>query len=193
VKWLSLNMPNKAALRKQYRAKRQALSSKELAAASAQILKQLIAQNLVTDGLLMLYFDSPLHGELPMRNWFEHFENHPICVPKVVDANGHMEAVLWTKKTPLTPNEWGILEPKSNAFISPKNIETIIVPLLCFDQHGHRVGYGKGYYDRFLARCAKNVKTIGVSAFDVVETIEDANEKDYLLDIAVTPKKVYLF
>jgi len=186
-------MPNKAALRKQYRAKRQALSSKELAAASAQILKQLIAQNLVTDGLLMLYFDSPLHGELPMRNWFEHFENHPICVPKVVDANGHMEAVLWTKKTPLTPNEWGILEPKSNAFISPKNIETIIVPLLCFDQHGHRVGYGKGYYDRFLARCAKNVKTIGVSAFDVVETIEDANEKDYLLDIAVTPKKVYLF
>ena len=186
-------MSNKAALRKQYRAKRQALSSKELAAASAKILDSVISQNIVKEGLLMLYFDSPTHRELPMRNWFEHFENRPLCVPKVVDANGHMEAVLWTKETPLTPNEWGILEPESTAFIDPKTIKTAIVPLLCFDRYGHRVGYGKGYYDSFLARCTKAVKTIGISAFGAVESIEDIRAEDYALTMAITPEKVHLF
>lgn len=180
-------------LRKQYRSKRDNFSLKELAHASDQILEHVIAQNLITNGLLMLFIDSPLSKELPMQKWFEYFKSYPICVPKVMDDNGQMEAVLWTKEVSLVPNQWGILEPKSNRFIQPTQIETIVMPLLCFDKKGHRVGYGKGYYDRFLARCDKGVRAIGVSAFDAINKIDDVSEYDYQLNVAITPKKVYLF
>ena len=186
-------MPTKAVLRREYRAKRESFSSKELTHASTQILERVITQNLVPDGLLMLYIDSPMHKELPMQKWFEYFKHNQICVPKVINSNGHMEAVLWTKDVPLIPNKWGILEPERSAFIDSKIIKTVIVPLLCFDRYGQRLGYGKGYYDRFLARCAKNVKTIGVSAFDAVDTIDDITAQDHKLTCAVTPNKVYLF
>ena len=190
--WLYLNMPNKAAFREIYRAKRKELSLKDLELASNDILKHVLAQNLVAEGPLMLFLDSPAHGELPMQNWFECFANHQICVPKVIDDKGRMEAVAWKMDMPLKANKWGILEPETNVFVSPKNIITIIVPLLCFDQRGHRVGYGKGYYDRFLARCSNSIKTIGISAFGAVENIEDITAQDQILDVVVTPKKVYL-
>ena len=193
AKRLYLGMPNKKTLRSLYRAKRQALSATALEQASEAILEKVIRQTLVPEGLLMLFFDSPQHHEVPMQKWFERFESTPICVPKVVDSNGRMEAVLWQKEMTLVPNSWGILEPESNTFINPKKITSIIVPLLCFDQNGQRVGYGKGYYDRFLARCDENVNTIGVSVFDAVQKIEDVTPEDVALHMAVTPKKVCLF
>ncbi len=186
-------MAKKQALRQEFRAKRQAIPQQELADASAQILKEVLVQNLVPDGLLMLYVDHPVQRELPMQHWFECFENQHICVPKIIDARGHMEAVMWNKDMLLTTNKWGILEPKSTAFIDPKTIAVVVVPLLCFDTSGQRVGYGKGYYDRFLARCAKQVKTIGVCFFDPVEPIEDTLSTDVSLDVVVTPKHVHFF
>lgn len=186
-------MLNKKALRHLYRSKREALSPKDLENASAQIMARVISDNLVKRGLLMLFFDSAAHAELPMEKWFDAFKGHPICVPKVVDTNGKMEAVMWQKGMPLQPNKWGIPEPLGTDYITPKNIATIIVPLLCFDHNGQRVGYGKGYYDRFLSRCSPTCKTIGVSCFEPIEKIEDAEITDVPLDVVVTPKGVYTF
>lgn len=186
-------MLNKKALRHLYRSKREALSTKDLENASAQIMARVISNNLVDRGLLMLFFDSAAHAELPMENWFDAFKRQPICVPKVVDTNGKMEAVMWQKGMLLQPNKWGIPEPFDTDYITPKNIATIIVPLLCFDQNGQRVGYGKGYYDRFLSRCSPRCKAIGVSCFEPIEKIEDAEVTDVPLDIVVTPKGVYTF
>jgi 5-formyltetrahydrofolate cyclo-ligase len=81
----------------------------------------------------------------------------------------------------------------SNDYILPENIDVIVVPLLCFDKAGHRVGFGKGYYDRFLNRCSKKVKTIGLSYFEPVEKITDVEFTDVALDVVITPKKVYRF
>ena len=85
-------MLNKKALRRLYRLKREALSPKDLESASTQIMAHVISHNLMKRGLLMLFFDSAAHAELPMKKWFDTFKEHPICVPKVVDANGKMEA-----------------------------------------------------------------------------------------------------
>lgn len=186
-------MPNKQALRELYFTKRKSLRPEVLETASATILDHVISENLIDQGLLMMFLGSSAHFELPMEKWFEYFEQHQICVPKVVDSKGHMEAVCWEKGQSLLPNKWGILEPQGNSFIPPENIKTVIVPMLCFDLNGHRVGYGKGYYDRFLFRCATRVKTIGLSFYDPIESIEDVTSNDYSLDIAITPKKVYLF
>ena len=186
-------MPNKKALRSFYRAKRNTLSNAELTHASTAILERIIDGNLIREGLVMLYLDSSNHHEIPMEKWFDTLEEHPICVPKVVDANGKMEAVMWEKGMPLKPNQWGIMEPTSTSYVNPKNIATIVIPLLCFDQRGHRVGYGKGYYDRFLSRCIPRCKTIGVSCFAPVDRIEDTETTDVPLGIVVTPQQVHSF
>lgn len=186
-------MPNKNALRLLYRAKRKALSVAERTLASDAILELVIAENLIREGLLMLYLDSEHHYEIPMEKWFDTFEQNPICVPKVIDANGKMEAVVWEKGMPLAPNKWGIPEPLSTSYVNSQNITTVVVPLLCFDQNGHRVGYGKGYYDRFLSRCSTECKTIGISCFAPIEKIEDSLATDIPLDVVVTPNKVYTF
>ena len=186
-------MPNKNDLRKIFRAKRQALSASDLLHSSTKILNLVVSHNLVPKGMLMLYLDSAKHHELPMSKWFEKFDELPICVPKVIDDNGLMNAVIWEKDMPFETNKWGIKEPKNNVFLDPKGITTIIVPLLCFDNNGNRVGYGKGYYDRFIKKCDTDVTTIGVSSFDPIEKIDLLETTDIPLDYVVTPQKVYSF
>lgn len=186
-------MPNKNDLRKIFRAKRQALSASDLLHSSTKILNLVVSHNLVPKGMLMLYLDSAKHHELPMSKWFDKFDELPICVPKVIDDNGLMNAVIWEKDMPFETNKWGIKEPKKNVFLDPKGITAIIVPLLCFDNNGNRVGYGKGYYDRFIKKCSTHVTTIGVSSFDPIEKIDLLETTDIPLDYVVTPQKVYSF
>ena len=69
----------------------------------------------------------------------------------------------------------------------------VLVPLLAFDKLGHRVGYGKGYYDRFLAKCPPNCLRIGLSLFDPVERIDDVVPTDIRLNSCLTPVHTYVF
>ena len=63
-----------------------------------------------------------------------------------------------------------------------KSIDMVLVPGLCFDGDGHRVGYGKGFYDRFLKTCRPDCIKIGLSYFEPVESIDDVHEGDVRLD-----------
>jgi 5-formyltetrahydrofolate cyclo-ligase len=67
------------------------------------------------------------------------------------------------------------------------------LPLLCFDKHGHRVGYGKGYYDNFLGDCRPETIKIGLSLFEVEDEIDAIYADDVPLNFCVTPDKVYPF
>jgi 5-formyltetrahydrofolate cyclo-ligase len=104
-----------------------------------------------------------------------------------------LEHCLLTDQTTLKLNRWGIPEPLSGISISPQQIEVVFVPLLAFDQEGHRVGYGKGYYDRFLGECPKSTLKVGLSFFDPISKIEDIDTNDIALDFAITPERVYSF
>jgi len=64
---------------------------------------------------------------------------------------------------------------------------------LAFDEKGNRIGYGKGFYDRFLNECKKDVIKVGLSFFEATTTIEDTNANDIPLDFCVTPEKIYRF
>jgi 5-formyltetrahydrofolate cyclo-ligase len=67
------------------------------------------------------------------------------------------------------------------------------VPLLAFDIKGNRVGYGKGFYDKFLSECKPETIKIGLSFFDAEEIVEDTSIKDIQLDYCVTPNRIYKF
>jgi 5-formyltetrahydrofolate cyclo-ligase len=86
-----------------------------------------------------------------------------------------------------------VLEPVGYEIIEPQLLDVIFVPLLAFDIKGYRVGYGKGFYDRYLTRCAQDVVKIGFSYFDALECIDDVNEYDVPLNYCITPTRVYEF
>lgn len=93
----------------------------------------------------------------------------------------------------LALSDWQIHEPSHNETIASNEIDLVIVPLLAFDERGYRVGYGRGFYDRFLAQCRPDAQKIGLSYFPPVERIDDVNEFDIKLDSCVTPGKVWRF
>lgn len=90
-------------------------------------------------------------------------------------------------------NDLGIPEPMNGQKIDESTIDIILVPMIAFDLHGYRVGYGKGFYDRFLSKCQGRSQFIGLSFYDPIERIDDVGEHDIPLNNVVTPNKVYTF
>jgi len=95
---------------------------------------------------------------------------------------------LFDRKTKLEVNSYGIPEPVNGIEIDPKEIDLVFVPLLISDEKKFRVGYGKGFYDRFLAECRTDVKTIGLNFFKPIDEIEDPNEFDIPLHQVICPQ-----
>jgi 5-formyltetrahydrofolate cyclo-ligase len=115
----------------------------------------------------------------------------PVMLPDVRSAA--MVAVEVQAATKFTINAYGIPEPEGGDEILPELIDLVLVPLLCFDELGNRVGYGKGYYDRFLAKCRKDCIKIGFSYFAPIDSIEDLNEFDIPLDYGISPEAIHEF
>ena len=115
-----------------------------------------------------------------------------IVVPKVKDSI-NLQHFLLTNKTQLKPNKWKIPEPVDGIPIAENKLDVVFVPLLAFDSKGYRVGYGKGYYDRFLTKCRPDVIKIGLSVFPPVPEISDRGEHDVPLDYCLTPEAIYDF
>ncbi len=110
-----------------------------------------------------------------------------------IDGLSVMLPVLCDDNTVFEKNDLGFMQPAEGVDILPEEIDMVIVPLLAVDTDGYRVGYGKGYYDRFLANCRTDAIKVGFSYFDPVETIEDTNAMDIPIDYCVTHDKVYIF
>ena len=106
---------------------------------------------------------------------------------------GEMTHHLWKTNTILVKNKFGIPEPDQGEAIPPADIDLVFVPLLAFDREGQRVGYGKGMYDRFLKQCSPQVRTVGLSLFEPIQKIEDADPWDIPLQTVVTPDHIYQF
>jgi 5-formyltetrahydrofolate cyclo-ligase len=104
-----------------------------------------------------------------------------------------MTHFLLTDSTTIRKNEWHIPEPINGVELTSDKIEVVFVPLLAFDKKGHRIGYGKGFYDTFLSDCNPETIKIGLSFFEAEEKIEGVFEKDIALDYCVTPKTIYRF
>jgi 5-formyltetrahydrofolate cyclo-ligase len=100
---------------------------------------------------------------------------------------------LLTDNTKFKKNEYNIPEPIDGIEVPSYKIQVVIVPLMAFDKKGHRVGFGKGFYDKLLSECKSDTVKIGVSFFEAEEIISNTGDHDIKLDYCVTPKKVYTF
>jgi len=115
-----------------------------------------------------------------------------IVVPRMAKGNT-LQHFLLTDNTLLKPNSWDIPEPVDGIEVQPTKPEVIFVPLLAFDKKGHRVGYGKGYYDLFLSQCNPGAIKIGLSMYEAEEDIADTGPQDIPLDYCVSPTTTYTF
>jgi 5-formyltetrahydrofolate cyclo-ligase len=121
-------------------------------------------------------------------------ENSPktrIAVPRVNFETAELESLVYKAEDELIENAWGIREPTGSELVEPEEIDMVLVPGLAFDRVGHRVGYGKGFYDRFLKTCRNDCVKIGLSYFEPLEEISDVHEGDIALDLCITPDGIF--
>ena len=131
----------------------------------------------------------PYNHEVNTLKILEKFEklNYQISLPKI-KKNFQMDFFKWSVKDLLSINKYGIPEPITDKIVYP-NI--LLVPLIAFDKHLNRIGYGGGFYDRYLERVKKikNIMTIGLAySFQKVQKIP-VNKYDIKLDFIVTNEK----
>lgn len=188
---------DKTGIRTSYRERRMHLSPGEAMSMQKRIFDLFRGLQLPSLQVLHRYIPDPKGGEPdpePLAEWLVTANPGLIqALPRVFDDDPVMKAVESDESTRLEPNRWGIPEPVAGRVISPEDIDMVMVPLLAFDLKGHRVGHGKGYYDRFLEICRRDCLKVGLSFFEPVDAIGDADAHDVRLDLCITPSKVYEF
>ena len=188
-------MTDKAELRKQFIAKRQQLNASELANKSRQIAKHIetIYQNKHFEAV-HVFLSMVTRHEIDTSFIIDYLKSQgtKIIVSKTNFKDNTLSHYHLKDDTELIENKWGIPEPINASNFPVDQIDLVLVPLLCFDIHGNRVGYGKGFYDRFLAGCQPETMKIGLSLFSPIEKIA-INEFDVPLDKCITPQEVFSF
>ena len=187
----------KKELRKIYKEKREKISGKEIELWTDLILINFQKINLPFLSCIHTYIASQKLCEVETLHFVEFlkFKNPgiKIVVPKIDITSGRLEHFHFENDMEMIENFFGIAEPTGGNKISPEQIELVLVPLLAFDKKGYRVGYGKGFYDKFLSECREDVIKIGLSFFEAEEQILDTNQFDIPLNYCVTPNRVYEF
>jgi 5-formyltetrahydrofolate cyclo-ligase len=117
--------------------------------------------------------------------------NIKIAYPRILQDDKNMEFFEETEE--FTVNKWGIVEPLPIQKMSISQMDAVLVPLLGFDTTGHRIGFGKGFYDRYFENNTNSCLRIGISYFDPIPKIEDTDQFDVPLTHCITPSKIYEF
>ncbi len=186
---------NKKELRIKYKELRKQLSENEIEEKSLSITNKLLD--------LPIWEKEYFHIFLPIVEMNEvnteyilHLlsgKDKNIIISKSDFETRNMQHFLLTDSTKIRKNQYNIPEPVDGIEIRDSKIEIVFVPLLAFDIKGNRVGYGKGFYDKFLSKCNPETIKIGLSFFEAEPVCTDVFESDIRLDYCVTPKNVYNF
>ncbi len=126
------------------------------------------------------------------RIWRD-FPQIETLIPRVNFQTNKIENLKFTETTKLVKNAWEIHEPAENELIETEKIDIVLVPLLCSDLQGFRVGYGKGFYDKLLKNCRADCLKIGLSYFAPTAEISDTRDFDVKLDFCIMPEKIWNF
>jgi len=187
----------KAALRTAYKQRRRELTERDRLKLDDLILIQFQKLILHDVHALLSYWPIKSHYEintLPLTDYLSFkIPGLRVCFPKTDFAQTKLQAVEVGKDTSFETNHAGIGEPVDGELIYPEELDMVFVPLLAYDKRGYRVGYGKGFYDRYLHLCKKNVIKVGFSYFEPEDMIPEVNEFDIPLNLAITPQCIYEF
>ena len=120
-------------------------------------------------------------------------KNIQVVVPVSDFSDNSMQSANFNSSTPLTVKKYNIPEPTNPNIVNDEIIDFVITPLLAFDLNGFRVGYGKGFYDRFFNLINPESYKVGLSLFDPINEIKDVNKHDICLTHCITSHEVYTF
>lgn len=184
----------KSELRNEYKVKRQQLTPEMVEELSLQIANQTLK--------LDIWDKTYYHVFLPIAEKKEvnteyilHIlqgKDKSVVLPKASFETGEMKHILLQENTVLKISPYGISEPVSGIEVPVSQLEVVFVPLLAYDLKGNRIGYGKGFYDRFLSHCHPNTLFIGLSFFEPEINVVYENI-DIPLHFCVTPRKIHSF
>ncbi len=188
----------KKELRPVYIEKRLALSDEEYTLRNQKIVDNFFS-NFDLKEIKVIHIFLPMIKYKEFNTWLiierikKEYPTIRFSIPRVNNKNQVLENFYFDSPDQLKENPWGIQEPQFGERTHPEDIDLVIVPLLAVDNTGHRVGYGKGYYDKLLSQCKPTCLKVGFSLFDPVEKIEDVNELDVALNFCITPKREIIF
>ncbi|MDY0089556.1 MAG: 5-formyltetrahydrofolate cyclo-ligase [Flavobacteriaceae bacterium] len=185
----------KKELRQKYKTLRQELSEEQIEEKSLAVANRLLSLDIWDKTYFHLFLTIERHKEIQTEFVLQILvgKDKEIVVSKSDFATGEMTHFLLTENTKFINNDYGIPEPVNGLEVPVSKIDVVFVPLLAYDKKGNRVGYGKGFYDRFLQKCRPDVIKIGLSFFEPEEQIKDISPDDVKLDFCVTPDGVYGF
>ncbi len=167
-------MKSKQELRTLYRQERKKLTEKERARKSVRIADLFLTQ-------VALEKPKVIHLFLPISSLLEvntglileglnlEYPHIKTVTSIIAEDQVSLLTVEVRHDTPLVQNAWGIPEPKQRILFDEQHIEEVLTPLLITDYRGVRLGYGKGFYDRFFLRCSPQVVKTGLNFFQALE------------------------
>ena len=186
---------DKKTLRQKYKEKRQKLSIEEIEEKSLAIANNLLQLNIWNKTYFHIFLPIVEQKEVDTEFILQILagKDKEIVISKSDFATREMLHFLLTDNTKIVKNEYYIPEPVNGLPVPVEMIDVVFVPLLTYDKQGNRVGYGKGFYDKFLSQCKPDVIKIGLSFFEPEEQIDDVLETDVKLDFCVTSNEVICF
>ncbi len=186
---------SKTELRKKYLEKRKSLSDIEIKGFSEKIFNRVKEYfDLEKINNIHIFISSEKLKEVKTNEFIKFLweREKMVFIPKV--SGKELLCCELVKETILKPNAWGIGEPKGKSIsLDSVSIDMVITPLVYCDKKGNRIGYGKGFYDRFLSKINRNALKVGVSIFTPNEEIIDISPEDIALDYLVTSSEVFSF
>ena len=185
----------KAELRKKYKNLRNSLTESDADDLSLTLANQVLKLDIWTFSFYHIFLSIEEQKEVNTDYILNILsgKDKNILISKSDFKTGDMTHFLLTDNTAIKKNKYNIPEPVDGIEILDNKIDVVFIPLLAFDKTGNRIGYGKGFYDRFLANCKAETIKIGLSFFETENEIKDIFEGDIKLDYCVTPEQVYKF
>ena len=167
-------------LRKKYKEKRDNIKNK---VTKDNLIYQKVINNkdILSSKTLLIYISINSEVDtIKIINYFLYAKN--IAVPKIIDNNMYFCYV--TNLNELTSGKYNIPEPTNENIVTDFDNAICIVPGICYDKKNYRIGYGKGYYDRFLSK--NKIKTIGLCYKECMIEKIDNDKYDYKIDEVIT-------
>lgn len=185
----------KSELRKKYKSLRNAFTEEQIENDSLAIANQLLKLDVWDKSFYHIFLTIEEQKEINTDYILNILsgKDKNIIISKSNFKDYSMTHYLLTDNTKIKKNNYNIPEPVDGIEIQTSQLEVVFIPLLAFDKVGNRVGYGKGFYDRFLANCKLETIKIGLSFFEPENEIFETSEDDIRLDYCVTPEEVFQF
>ena len=189
-------MKTKNELRQDYRQLRKQLSGDEVNDLSRKITTQLGTWLKGQEGLTHFHLFFPISKFKEVNTFYIQQlleqQDKTLFTSQVNREENRLDTLQLPPEASFFLDEWGIPVPQESVRVTATKIQVVFVPLLAYDKSGHRLGFGKGFYDRFLASLEQPVLKVGLSFFTPEEAIP-VEPHDIPLDYCITPEQILKF